>query len=76
MFELETRIARLELVSEQLRLHLRSIPRDTAEADEVRSDLLSMLQDIVQLKGERQKLEAEIRGGASDWRAREELPTP
>jgi hypothetical protein len=65
MLELNNRIARLEMVSEQLRLHLRSIPRDTVEADEVRSDLLSMLQDIVQLKGERHKLAAEIGGRPS-----------
>ena len=39
----------------------RSLPRETVEAEEVRSDLLTMLQDIVHLKGERQKLEAEIR---------------
>jgi hypothetical protein len=61
MLELDNRISRLEIVSEQLRLHLRSLPRETAEAEEVRSDLLTMLQDIVHLKGERQKLEAEIR---------------
>jgi hypothetical protein len=61
MLELDNQITRLEIVSEQLRLHLRSLPRETAEAEEVRSDLLTMLQDIVHLKGERQKLEAEIR---------------
>jgi hypothetical protein len=61
MIELNNRIARLELVSEQLRLHLRSLPRDAAEAANVRSDLLTLLQDIVHLKGERQKLEAEVR---------------
>jgi hypothetical protein len=61
MLELDNRITRLEIVSEQLRLHLRSLPREAVEAEEVRSDLLTMLQDIVQLKGARQKLEAEIR---------------
>jgi hypothetical protein len=61
MLELDNQITRLEIVSEQLRLHLRSLPRETVEAEEVRSDLLTMLQDIVHLKGERQKLEAEIR---------------
>jgi hypothetical protein len=61
MLELNNQIARLELVSEQLRLHLRSLPRDAAEAQDVRSDLLAMLQDIVHLKGERQRLQAEIR---------------
>ena len=61
MLELDNQITRLEIVSEQLRLHLRSLPRETVEAAEVRSDLLTMLQDIVHLKGTRQKLEAEIR---------------
>lgn len=61
MLELDNQITRLEIVSEQLRLHLRSLPRETAEAEEVRSDLLTMLQDIVHLKGERQKLEAQVR---------------
>jgi hypothetical protein len=61
MLELDNQITRLEIVSEQLRLHLRSLPREAVEAEEVRSDLLTMLQDIVHLKGERQKLQAEIR---------------
>ena len=31
MLELDNRITRLEIVSEQLRLHLRSLPRETVE---------------------------------------------
>ena len=61
MLELNTQIARLEICSEQLRLHLRSIPRDCVEADEVRSDLLTMLLNLTALKGQRQKLETALR---------------
>jgi hypothetical protein len=56
MFELNRKIARLEMCSEQLRLHLRSIDRASDEAAEVRSDLLTMLQQLSALKGERLRL--------------------
>jgi hypothetical protein len=61
MRDLNGRIARLEMCSEQLRLHLRSVPRDSLEAEEVRSDLLSMLQELAMLKGERQRLAHSLR---------------
>jgi hypothetical protein len=61
MRDLNDRIARLEMCSEQLRLHLRSVPRDSLEAEEVRSDLLSMLQELAMLKGERQRLAHSLR---------------
>lgn len=56
MRELEHQIARLEMCSEQLRFHLRSIARQSPEAEEIRSDLLSMLQKLVLLKGQRERL--------------------
>jgi hypothetical protein len=61
MRDLNDRIARLEMCSEQLRLHLRSVPRDSLEAEEVRSDLLSMLRELAMLKGERQRLAHSLR---------------
>jgi len=65
MSELNERIAGLEMCSEQLRIHLRSVSRDSLEAQEVRSDLLSMLQesmlqDMAALKGERQRLARDL----------------
>jgi hypothetical protein len=61
MLELRNKIARLEICSEQLRLHLRSLPRTSAEAEEVRSDLLAMLQTLAKLKDRRQRLAAELK---------------
>ena len=54
------RIARLEICSEQLRIHLRSIPKNCAEAEAVRFRLLSMLMRLVSLKGQRECLEASL----------------
>ncbi len=56
MRELNDRIARLQICSEQLRLHLRSLPRGSQETEEIRSDLLCMLQELASLKGERQRM--------------------
>ncbi len=58
MLELNNRISRIEICSEQLRIHLRSIDRTSIEADEVRSELLMLLQDLVRLKRERLRLES------------------
>ena len=58
MLELNNRIARLEICSEQLRIHLRSIDRHSPEADEIKSDLLMLLQKLASLKDERLRLEA------------------
>jgi hypothetical protein len=61
MLELNNQIARLDLRTEHLRRHLRSIDRNSPDADDIRSDLLSLLQVLAVLKGERQRLEAEYR---------------
>lgn len=61
MVELNNRILQLEICSEQLRIHLRSIDKASLEADEVRSDLLMLLQKLASLNGERQRLEASLR---------------
>ncbi len=58
MLELNNRISRIEICSEQLRIHLRSIDRTSIEADEVRSELLMLLQDLVRLKRERLRLKS------------------
>jgi hypothetical protein len=63
MLELNNRISRLEICSEQLRIHLRSIDRTSLEADEVRSELLMMLQDLARLKRERLRLESSLGTG-------------
>ena len=61
MLELNDRIARLEMCSEQLRIHLRSIDKCSPEADEVRSDLLMLLQKLAALKDQRLRLAASLR---------------
>jgi hypothetical protein len=61
MLELNDRIAHLEMCSEQLRIHLRSIDKSSPEADEVRSDLLMLLQKLAALKDQRLRLAASLR---------------
>jgi hypothetical protein len=60
MRELNDQIARVEMCSEQLLIHLRSVPKDSLEANAARSDLLAMLQRLVTLKGHRQQLEESL----------------
>jgi hypothetical protein len=55
MIELNNEIARLELRCEQLVLHLRSMQRNAPGAEDVRSTLLAMLQELVALKAKRQR---------------------
>lgn len=55
MVELNDAIARLEMRSEQLVLHLRSIRRTAPGAEEARSTLLAMLVRLVALKAKRQR---------------------
>jgi hypothetical protein len=54
MVELNDAIAQLEMRSEQLILHLRSVQRTAPGAEEVRSTLLAMLVRLVALKAQRQ----------------------
>jgi hypothetical protein len=65
MFELNNQIARLELCSEQLRIHLRSLDKASPEADEVRSDLLMMLQKLVALKDRRFEIQGALEGASA-----------
>jgi hypothetical protein len=60
MLELNNQIARLEMRSEQLRFHLRSLNRDSVAAEQARWDLFRMLQHLVVLKGQRHRLELEL----------------
>ena len=60
MIQLNNQIARLEMRSEQLRLHLRSLERGSIAAEQVRWDLFRMLQHLVVLKGRRQRFESEL----------------
>lgn len=54
MFDLNNEIARLEMRSEQMIIHLRSLGRATRDAGEVRSQVLAMLERLVSLKTKRQ----------------------
>jgi hypothetical protein len=60
VLKLNNQISLLEICSEQVRIHLRSIDRTAMEAEKVRSDLLIMLQKLVALKGQGQRLEASL----------------
>jgi chaperonin cofactor prefoldin len=58
--DLNTRIERLEMRIEQLRIHLQSLSRASAEAAEVRSMLYGMLQQLANLKEDREELQAAL----------------
>jgi hypothetical protein len=60
MRSLRDQIARLEMRAEQILIHLRSLPRDTVEAEKGRSDLLAMLLLLVALKGRRERVEESL----------------
>jgi hypothetical protein len=58
MMELNNLIARQEMRSEQLIIHVRET-RNAVEADIGRMYLLALLEDLAKLKGERQWIEDE-----------------
>jgi TnpA family transposase len=58
--DINTRIMRLELRIAQLRIHLQSLARASAEAAEVRSMLYGMLQQLASLKESREEMEAAL----------------
>jgi hypothetical protein len=60
MFDLNTRIARLELRSEQYLIHLRSLAKDSAEAKLCRADLYALLRELARLKGRRERMLAAL----------------
>ena len=60
MLELLNQIARLEMRSEQLCIHLQSLNRVSPDAAAARLMLFAMLQNLVVLKGRREWLESEL----------------
>ena len=60
MIQLNNQIARLEMRSEQLRIHLQFLDRESREAAEARLMLFAMLQNLVVLKGRREHFELEF----------------
>jgi hypothetical protein len=66
MYALKNKIARLEMRAEQLVIHLRSMRRNTPEAQHIRGVLLTMLQRLKKFKEQRERLldtRAEVSGG-------------
>ena len=59
MFELNGEIARLEIRSEQLIIHLRTT-RNAPDADVRRADLYALLKEMERLKRKRERLESEL----------------
>lgn len=55
MYELDNKIARLEIRAEQLVIHLRSMKRNTKEAQHVRGVLLTMLERLTHYKEQRER---------------------
>jgi hypothetical protein len=53
MYELDNKIARLQIRAEQLVIHLRSMKRNTTEAQDVRHALLAMLERLRHYKEQR-----------------------
>jgi hypothetical protein len=58
MRRLNDQTARFEIRTEQLLIHLQSMPRHGAEAERIRANLLAMLLLLVSLKGRREIMEA------------------
>jgi hypothetical protein len=56
MYALNNKIARLEIRAEQLVIHLRSMRRNTTEAQHIRGVLLTMLERLKQFKKQRERL--------------------
>ena len=57
---LHSTIRQMELRAEQLVIHLRTMGRDVAGAEQLRSALLVMLLRLVALKRKRERLEADL----------------
>ena len=60
MLELTNKIARLEMLSEQLGIHLQLLPRHSREAAQTRSRLYRMMEKLAELKSRKQRLKAEL----------------
>ncbi len=60
MYELNSEIARLEILCEQLIIYLRTADRNSAEVQVRRADLYAMLKEMERLKRKRGRLECEL----------------
>jgi hypothetical protein len=60
MIELNNRIASLEMRAEQFRIHLQYLSRQSRDAEEARSRLYAILQELAGLKADREHREAEL----------------
>ena len=58
MVDLNNQIARLEMRAEQLAIHLQGLARNASEAARARSELYVLLQELAELKAERERREA------------------
>ena len=58
MVDLNNQIARLDMLAEQLAIHLQGLSRNASEAARARSELYGLLQELAKLKSERDRREA------------------
>jgi hypothetical protein len=58
MVDLNSQIARLDMLAKQLAIHLQGLARNAPEAASARSELYALLQGLAQLKAERERREA------------------
>jgi hypothetical protein len=58
MLDLDNQIARLETRAEQMAILLQDLGRNSLEAVKVRSELYAMLQQLAELKAERERRNA------------------
>ena len=58
MVDLDDQIARLDMLTEQLAIHLQGLRRNARDAASARSELLALLQELAQLEAERDQREA------------------
>jgi hypothetical protein len=60
MIELKNRIALLEMRAEQLGIHLQSLDRHSRDAEEGRSQIYAIVQELTELKADRERLNPEL----------------
>jgi hypothetical protein len=60
MLDLDNQIARLETRAEQMAILLQDLGRNSLEAVKVRSELYAMLQQLAELKAERERRNARL----------------
>ena len=64
MRELEDMIARLQLRSEQLVIHLQQLPTVSLDAAETRGKLAEIVERLIVLNGERERLLSQVEPAA------------